>query len=145
MLAVMRVSCSRLARFGALARPPNVVHSMLRDAAVPGVPLDVGSGLLRGDPALRGAHPRRVPQRIVPRAASHLGFDRLQSEAPRGHQAMVAVGEQQPFRGVENDRRQQGVAFNPCGVQVRFGVDRRVREEFGYAQSRHGAKDRFPL
>jgi hypothetical protein len=112
---VMRISCSRLARLGALARPPNVVHSMLRDAAVPCVPLDVGSGLLRGDPALRG------------------------------HQAMVAVGEQQPFRGVENDRRQQSVAFNPCGVQVRFGVDRRVREEFGYAQSRHGAKDRFPL
>jgi hypothetical protein len=61
---------------------------------------------------------------------------------PRSRQAMVAVDEQQTFRGVEDDYGRQGVehlgvALHPPGVQVRLGIDWRVREKVGYPQVRH--------
>ena len=61
---------------------------------------------------------------------------------PRSRQAMVAVDEQQTFRGVEDDYGRQGVehlgvALHPPGVQVRLGIDWRVREKVGYSQVRH--------
>ena len=60
---------------------------------------------------------------------------------PRSRQAMVAVDEQQTFRGVEDDYGQQGVehlgvALDPPGVQVCLGIDRRVCEKVGYPQVR---------
>jgi len=60
-------------------------HSPPRGSAIRGISLDaVGGDLLRGDPALGGNYPRRILQRIVPRAASYLGFDGLQPTQPRG-------------------------------------------------------------
>jgi hypothetical protein len=43
---------------------------------------------------------------------------------------MVAVGQKQSFRGVDDDHGRQGVegpgvALDPRGVEVSFGVDRR--------------------
>ena len=53
---------------------------------------------------------------------------------------MVAVGQKQSFRGVDDDHGRQGVegpgvALDSRGVEVSFGVDRRVREQLGYPQT----------
>jgi len=55
---------------------------------------------------------------------------------------MVAVDEQQTFRGVEDDYGRQGVehlgvALHSHGVQVCLRIDRRIREKVGYPQVRH--------
>jgi hypothetical protein len=64
------------------------------------------------------------------------------SEPRSSRQAMVAVDEQQTFRSVEDDYGRQGVehlgvALHPPSVQVRLGIDWRVREKVGYPQVRH--------
>ena len=55
---------------------------------------------------------------------------------------MVAVGEQQPCRGLEDNHGRQGVedpgvALHARGVQVSLGIDRRGGEKVGYPQARH--------
>jgi hypothetical protein len=59
-----------------------------------------------------GGPDKRQPdllRRVAARGCSHFGLDLLQSQAPRGGNAMVAVGQKQPFRGVDDDHGRQGV------------------------------------
>src|SRR5215213_11660535 len=126
----------------ALRSSKKLSYSVHLGSSVPSVSLDIRGGLLGRDPALRGAHHRHVSQRIVPRANSHLRLDRLQAAAPGGRHAMVAVGQEQAIRGLEDDDWRQGVdhpgvALHPCGVEVSLRVDRSVGEEIVYPQHRH--------
>src|SRR5215218_4810834 len=131
-------------------------YSVHLGSSVPSVSLDVRGGLLRRDPALRGTNRRRVSQRIVQRATSHLRLDRLQAAASGGRHAMVAVGQEQTLRGLEDDDWRQGVdhpgvALHPRGVEVSLRVDRSVGEEMVYPQNRHapifavGLRTRNPM
>src|SRR5215216_6990815 len=103
---------------------------------------DAGDGFLGGDATLCGAHLSGVLQRVVPRAAAHIRFYRLQPATSRSRYTIVAVSEEQPLCGVEDDDGRQcvehlGVLLHPRGVEMRLGIDRRVREEIGYSQLRH--------
>ena len=99
---------------------------------------------------LFGFHRRSVSQRIVARATTHLSFDSLQAAASRCSYAMVPIGEEHPLRGIEDDDGWQrvehlGVPHHPCSVEVRLGIDLRVREEISDSQLCHRAHRRRQL
>ena len=55
---------------------------------------------------------------------------------------MVAVGQEQPLFGIEDDYRREGVdhlgvVLRQRGVEVRLRIDLRVGEQIGYTQLRH--------
>jgi hypothetical protein len=91
---------------------------------------------------LCGAHLCSVLQRIVPRAAAYLGCDRLQAAVTRSRYTVVPIDEEQPLSSVEHDDgwesiKYLGVPLHPRVVEVRLGLDRRVREEICDSQLRH--------
>ena len=84
---------------------------------------DVRSGVFKGDTLLCGAHLCGVTQRIVARAAPHLGFDRRKATASCGFYAVVPVSEEQPlFFCAENDDGRENIEH--LGVSYCFSSGR---------------------